>query len=70
MGSWKIVEKNNHNALHALCDSQSDARRYLDITVPDHCARGFYMDKTLTPESFEVLPPKKRKEHDANKEAN
>jgi hypothetical protein len=30
------------------------AHKFLKDTIPDYCRRGFYMDKTLTPESFIV----------------
>lgn len=49
-----IVEKANHNAVHAYCSTLESAQRYLAEIVPLHCARGYYMDKTLTPDSFEI----------------
>jgi hypothetical protein len=51
---WAIVEKANPIAVHGLFMSRESAERFLADTVPDYCRRGFYMDKTLTPESFIV----------------
>ncbi len=51
---WGIYEKKNRNALHGIFMSMESAERHLHKTIPDYCARGFFMDKTLTPESFEV----------------
>ena len=55
---WRIVEKKNHLAVHQLFgQSESSARRFLAETVPIYCNRKYYMDKTLTPDDFEVLGP-------------
>lgn len=51
----KIVEKNNHLAVHGLFHSMARAERHLKVVIPDYCARGFFMDKTLTPDDFEIL---------------
>jgi hypothetical protein len=51
---WAIVEKANPNAVHGLFMSMESAHKFLKDTIPDYCRRGFYMDKTLTPESFIV----------------
>lgn len=53
---YAIVEKNNHLAVHSYHYSYESAEKHLRETVPSYCARGFYMDKTLTPESFEIIP--------------
>lgn len=53
-----LVEKANHLALHAIFDSQQSAERHLREVIPDYCARGLFMDKTLTPDSFEIIPAK------------
>lgn len=57
MGKFKLVEKANHLRVHALFDTKARAERHLLLNVPDYCARGFFMDKTLTPESFEIIEP-------------
>jgi hypothetical protein len=51
-----LVEKADYLALHGIFDSLASAERHLRDTIPDYCARGFFMDKTLRPESFEVIP--------------
>lgn len=52
---FKLVEKENHLHVHGHFDSRARAERHLAVNIPDYCARGFFMDKTLTPESFEVI---------------
>lgn len=54
---WKLVEKSNHLAVHGLFMSQKSAEIHLRDTIPIYCRKGYFMDKTLTPESFEILPP-------------
>jgi hypothetical protein len=53
---YHIVEKNNPLALHAICETQERAEHWLKVKAPEYCARGFFIDKTLTPESFEIVP--------------
>jgi hypothetical protein len=54
MTTYRIVEKKNHLAVHAICGSKESAQRWLDVTAFDYCARGYFMDKSLTPDSFEI----------------
>ncbi len=51
-----LVEKKNHLALHGIFESKENAARFLRDTVPVYVARSYYMDKTLTAESFEIIP--------------
>lgn len=53
---YKMVEKGNRLAVHGLFDTKELAEYHLRVRIPDYCARGFFMDKTLTPESFEIVP--------------
>jgi len=50
----KIVEKKNPLALHGLFDTRERAERHLREVIPDYVKRGFFMNKTLTAEDFEV----------------
>ena len=59
MANFKIVEKKNPLAVHALCDTRERAQRWLDINAPEYCAKGYFMDKTLTPADFEIKEVKK-----------
>lgn len=52
---FKLVEKKNPLAVHGLFDSRESAERHLKEVVPGYVARGYFMDKTLTAESFEVV---------------
>lgn len=51
----KLVEKDNHLAVHGLFDSVLRAERHLANNIPEYCKRGYFMDKTLTPDSFEII---------------
>ena len=61
MSEWQVVEKANPLHLHALCGTEETAKRWISEKAPVYCARGYFMDKTLTPDSFTVLPPKLKK---------
>ncbi len=52
---YKMVEKSNHLHVHAYFDSMASGKRFLKEVVPVYCQRGYYMDKTLTPDSFEII---------------
>lgn len=52
---FKLVEKKNHNALHALFDTRDRAERHLNEVIPDYVARSLFMDKSLTADSFEII---------------
>lgn len=54
---WKVIEKNNPLAVHAHCSTRESAQRWIDENASVYCARGYFMDKTLTPESFAILEP-------------
>jgi hypothetical protein len=50
-----LVEKKNHLAVHGLFDSRDRAERFLRDTIPIYVERGYFMDKTLQPEDFEIV---------------
>ena len=50
-----MVEKKNHNSLHGIFGSRESAEKNLRELKPDECKRGMFMDKTLTPDSFEII---------------
>ena len=51
---FKVVEKRNLYAVHAVCHSRYWAERWINLKAPIYCARGYFMDKTLTPDSFTI----------------
>ena len=55
MFKYKIVEKKNPLAVHALFDSLQRAERHLNEVIPEYVKRGFFMDKTLTANCFEIM---------------
>lgn len=58
---YKLVEKKNHLACHGLFDTLPRAERFLKEDVPEYVRRGYYMDKTLTADCFEIVESKKGK---------
>lgn len=58
MERFALVEKVNHLAVHGLFYTRERAEEFLRLTVPEYCRKSFYMDKTLTPDSFEVIERK------------
>lgn len=58
---YLLVEKKNHNAVHGLFYSYESAVKFLSDTVPLYIERGYYMDKTLTVNNFEVIKNEKSK---------
>lgn len=51
---YVIIEKQNPLAVHAICDTRERAERWIAINAVEYCAKGYFMDKSLTPESFTV----------------
>jgi hypothetical protein len=51
-----MIEKDNPLAVHVIFESKETGEAFLKNTVPDYVARSLYMDKTLTAESFEIVP--------------
>ena len=49
---FKVVEKKNHLAVHAWCSCRERAEYWINVEAPIYCAKGYFMDKTLTPDSF------------------
>lgn len=55
---YKIVEKNNPLAVHCYCDTLDRAEHWINIKAPEYCQKGYFMDKTLTPDSFTIKEAK------------
>lgn len=51
MSDYKVVEKNNHLAVHCLTWSRSRGEHWIDRYGDSK----MFMDKTLTKQSFEVI---------------
>lgn len=56
--TFKIVEKQNANAVHAICDTRERAQHWLNTKAPEYAAKGYFMDKTLTADSFTIKESK------------
>lgn len=53
---FKLVEKCNHLAVHGHFGSKESAEQHLKEKIPLYVQRGYFTDKTLTADSFEVIP--------------
>lgn len=60
MADFAIVEKKNHLHIHGIFHSKERAERFIKDTIPTYCTRGYYVDKTLKPESFEAIEMKSK----------
>jgi hypothetical protein len=54
MAAFLVVEKKNPLAVHAHYDSKQSAEFWIKTLAVEYCAKGYFMDKTLTPNSFTV----------------
>jgi len=61
MKVFKVVEKLEKRAVHAVCDSMERAQHWINVLAPDYCAKGYFTDKTLTPDSFTIVEVDSRK---------
>lgn len=52
---YALTEKSNHLAIHGLFDSLERAERHLREAIPEYVRLSYFMDKTLTADSFEVI---------------
>lgn len=59
--SFKVVEKKNKNAVHCISDSRERAEHWIKVTAPIYIKREYFTDKTLTVDSFEILPKEEEK---------
>jgi len=54
MIEFKIIEKKNPLAVHGYFHSLKGAERWLTVNAPEYCSKGYFIDKTLTPDSFTI----------------
>lgn len=52
--TFKVVEKKNPLAVHVHCDTRERAEHWIQVKAPEYVARGIFMDKTLTADSFTI----------------
>ncbi len=53
---FALVEKLNNLSLHGLFETEERAKRHLAVAIPEYVARGLFMNKELTKDSFEIIP--------------
>jgi hypothetical protein len=51
---YYVIEKNNPLAVHVHCNTLERAELWIKEKAPVYCAKGFFMDKTLTKDSFTI----------------
>ena len=51
---YTVIEKANPLATDAVCDTLERAQRWIDVKAPEYVAKGYFMDKTLTADSFTI----------------
>ena len=51
---YLIIEKANPLAVHCICDTRERAQRWIDVNAPEYARKGYFMDKTLTADSFTI----------------
>ena len=56
--TFKVVEKQNPLAVHAICDTLERAQFWINNKAPEYAAKGYFMDKTLTADSFTIKETK------------
>lgn len=61
---YRVVEKLNMHALHALCETRASAKRWVATNAVEYCRKGYFADKTLTPGDFVILAPDVKGEAD------
>jgi hypothetical protein len=49
-----VIEKQNNLAVHAICDTLERAQHWIDRNAPEYVRKGYFMDKTLTADSFTI----------------
>lgn len=52
---YKLVEKTNRHAVHGIFDSLERAENHLANVIPEYVKRGYFIDKTLTADSFTII---------------
>ena len=61
MTQYYVVEKKNPLAVHCIADTRERAEHWINNNAPLYCARGYFMNKALTPESFMIQERKNGK---------
>lgn len=51
---YKVIEKKNPLAVHALCETLESAEYWLYVRVPRYIELGYFQDKTLTHTDFQI----------------
>lgn len=55
--AYTVIEKANPLAVHAKCDTLDRAINWVTQKAPEYVQRGFFMDKSLTAQSFTIKCP-------------
>ena len=55
MTVFMLIEKQNPLAVHGIFETLERAEKHLANNIPVYVARGYFTDKTLTADSFEIM---------------
>ena len=58
MSEYHLIEKKHPLHLHGIFDDLASAERHLKEMIPMYVAKSYFMDKTLRPEDFIIVPAK------------
>ena len=61
MTTYEIREKKNPLALHGIFGTRERAENHLTNVVPVYVAKGFFSDKSLRADDFEIVKKEKSK---------
>lgn len=50
-----LVEKKDHLAVHGHFYAYERAKQFLENDIVFYCANGYFVDKTLAPDDFEII---------------
>jgi hypothetical protein len=51
---FKVIEKSNPLSVHCIAETRERAEHWIKIYAPQYVAKGYFMDKTLTADSFTI----------------
>ena len=52
---YKVVERNNPLAVHAICNTLDRAENWIDTIAPEYVKKGFFTNKDLAADSFVIV---------------
>lgn len=57
---FQVVEKANHLAIHCVAHTPERAQHWLDVKCPEYVRKGYFMNKALKADDFEIIEAPRR----------